>query len=372
MASPIEARRRIVKPVKIVKTVEIGKIGKIGKIFGATISAMALFILTLTGLGLTGANSASAQEDRSYLLATGTSGGTYYPVGVALATIVKTRLEPGTGIALTAISSAGSRENVTLIRRNEVQFAILQGLWGAYALAGEGPFTEEGPAENLRSVSLLWPNVEHFVIRSRFAKTGTMSDLAELKGRRFSIGQRNSGAEGSGRLIMSTLGIDPDSLSLAYLGYGASADALINGTIDGMNTGAGVPVAAVARAFAAQPGRMTVLGFTPEQIAKINARYNLWSPFTIPPGTYPHQKNAITAAAQPNFLTVRADVDEEAVYQITKTIYENLPLLASIHAATRSMALETALTGLPIPLHPGAARYFDEAGVPIPDALRAP
>jgi TRAP transporter TAXI family solute receptor len=78
----------------------------------------------------------------------------------------------------------------------------------------------------------------------------------------------------------------------------------------------------------------------------------------------------VNTIAQPNFLAVRADVDEEAVYPITKTVYENLPFLQNIHAATKAMALEKAIAGLPAPLHPGALRYYEEAGLTIPDRLR--
>ena len=91
----------------------------------------------------------------------------------------------------------------------------------------------------------------------------------------------------------------------------------------------------------------------------------------IPVETYPGQKKDINTIAQPNFLGVRADVDEDAVYQITKTIYENLPFLNAIHGATKAMAIEKAIAGLPMPLHPGAAKYYQEVGIEIPARLLA-
>jgi TRAP transporter TAXI family solute receptor len=320
------------------------------------------------------AASASAQEgERSYILTTATTGGTYYPVGVAIATLTKVRLEPTTGVSLSAISSAGSGENVRLLRDDEAQFAILQGLYGAWAWTGEGPLAEEGPQTNLRAITMLWPNVEQFVIRTRFAEAGTMADMTTLRGRRFSIGARNSGTEGSGRHILGALGFDPDTdFDLVYQGYGPSADSLQNGVIDGMNAPAGIPVAALTRAFAADGETLTILSFTDEEIEAVNARYPLWTRFDIPAGTYPGQSEVIRTVAQPNFLAVRADIDDEAVYLITKAIYENLPFLAGIHSATSYMALDRAVAGLPLPLHPGALRYYEEAGVEIPDRLRPP
>ncbi|CCN81944.1 immunogenic protein [Vibrio nigripulchritudo ATCC 27043] len=312
---------------------------------------------------------ANAAENRSYILATASTGGTYYPVGVALATLSKIKLEPKHKFALSAISSAGSGENVKLLRENEAQFAILQGLYGAWAWNGEGKVKQSGPQKNLRSVTMLWQNVEHFVVRSKFAKTGTVSDLSELNGKKFSIGKKNSGTEGSGRQIMSGLNVDPDKFNLAYLGYGASADALQNGAIDGMNTPAGVPVSAVTRAYAALGNQIQILNFTDEQIKEANNGYELWTRFVIPANTYPGQEKDINTIAQPNFLAVRDDISDDDVYLLTKTIYENLTFLNGIHKATKAMAIEKAIAGLPVPLHPGAARYYKEQGIAIPSHL---
>lgn len=313
----------------------------------------------------------AAAEDRSYILATASTGGTYYPVGVALATLSKVKLAPKHHFSLSAISSAGSGENVKLLNENEAQFAILQGLYGAWAWSGEGPYEKSGRQEQLRSVSMLWQNVEHFIVRSDLAKTGTVTDLNNLDGKKFSIGKKNSGTENSGRQIMKGLKIDPDKFNLAYMGYGGSASALQNGTIDGMNTPAGVPVGAVTQAFAALGKDISILSFTDEQIKEANGNYNLWTKYEIPANTYPGLDKPITTIAQPNFLAVREDISEEDVYQLTKAIYENLPFLQGIHKATKAMAIEKAIAGLPVPLHPGAARYYKEMGIEIPSDLMA-
>ncbi|MDF6013536.1 MULTISPECIES: TAXI family TRAP transporter solute-binding subunit [Vibrio] len=313
----------------------------------------------------------AAAEDRSYILATASTGGTYYPVGVALATLSKVKLAPKHHFSLSAISSAGSGENVKLLNENEAQFAILQGLYGAWAWSGEGPYEKSGRQEQLRSVSMLWQNVEHFIVRSDLAKTGTVTDLNNLDGKKFSIGKKNSGTENSGRQIMKGLKVDPDKFNLAYMGYGGSASALQNGTIDGMNTPAGVPVGAVTQAFAALGKDISILSFTDEQIKEANGNYNLWTKYEIPANTYPGLDKSITTIAQPNFLAVREDISEEDVYQLTKAIYENLPFLQGIHKATKAMAIEKAIAGLPVPLHPGAARYYKEMGIEIPSDLMA-
>ncbi len=316
------------------------------------------------------ASALPAAERQSYILATATTGGTYYPVGVALSTLTKVKLEPTQNISLSAISSAGSGENVKLLRENQAQFAILMGIYGSWAQAGEGQLASSGPQKHLRSITMLWPNVEHFMIDADKVNSGDLEDLKNLRGEAFSIGKRNSGTEGANRYILDQLGIDPDTtFDLAYLGYGASADAFSNGKIQGMNTSAGVPVSAVTRTAASLGNQVTLLNVSPEQLGRINAKYALWSPYTIPANTYPGQERAVQTVAQPNFLAVRDDVSEEDVYQLTKAIYENLPFLKNIHKATSDMALEKAIAGLPVPLHPGALRYYREQGLEIPQAL---
>jgi TRAP transporter TAXI family solute receptor len=310
-----------------------------------------------------------AQAAGDYLLATASTGGTYYPVGVALSTLIKVKLQPSQNINMSAINSAGSGENIKLMRDNETQFAILQGLYGAYAWKGTGPIEPDGPQTDLRSVTMLWQNVEHFSVKSEHASTGTIDDVKTINGVA-GFGKKNSGSLGSSRTLLGNLGVDIDKqYELFYGGYGALADAMQDGKADLIGTPAGVPVGAVTKLFSARSGEVTLLGFTDEQARQADGGMELWTPYHIPAGTYPGQDKDVTTIAQPNFLAVRADVPEEDVYQITKTIYENLGFLQAIHKATKAMALEKAIAGLPMPLHPGAARYFREAGVTIPDRL---
>lgn len=314
----------------------------------------------------------AAEESRDYLMATASTGGTYYPVGVAISTLVKVKLQPTQGIGLSAINSAGSGENVKLMRDNEVQFAILQGLYGYWARTGTGALANEGPQSDLRSVTMLWQNVEHFVIAEKFAKTGTIADFEGLKGKRVALGKKNSGTLGSNTTILANFGLDADKdFDLMYGGYGPSADALQNGQVSGISTPAGVPAGAITKLLAAAGDKVHLLEFTPEQVKQADGGMDLWSEYVIPAGAYPNLDKETHTIAQPNFLACRADVDEDAVYQMTKTIYENLGFLQGIHKATLAMSLEKAIAGLPMPLHPGAARYYQEAGIQIPERLIA-
>jgi hypothetical protein len=146
--------------------------------------------------------------------------------------------------------------------------------------------------------------------------------------------------------------------------------AMMDGRIVGMNTPAGPPVAAVTQLFA-QLGskKVDVLDFTDQQLATINTEYPIWNRYVVEAGTYPGQKEDIKTISQPNFLAVHPDVSEQTVYMITKTIYQNLPFLHNIHKATKAMSLDRAINGLPVPLHPGAVKYYREQGIDIPASL---
>lgn len=333
--------------------------------------------LALAGAILSGALVAApqasiAQDGGDYVLATASTGGTYYPVGVALATLTKVKLQPKQKIGMSAISSAGSGENVRLLRENEAQFAILQGLFGYFAANGLGPVEADGKQENLRSVSMLWQNVEHFLVDADKAETGTVDDFVALKGSAVGLGAKNSGTIGSNTVLLGNLGLDIDKdFELMYGGYGPTAEAMQNGQIVGASIPAGVPVGAVTQLAASMGDGVKLLNFTDEQMKAADGGMGLWVRYDIPAGTYPSQDEDVATIAQPNFLAVRDDVPEEHVYLFTKTVYENLPFLQAIHPATKAMAIEKAIAGLPMPLHPGAVRYYKEVGVDIPDQLMA-
>jgi len=314
---------------------------------------------------------AAAEEDgpKSLIISTASTGGTYYPVGVALATLTNVKLA-SSGIQMNAISSAGSGENIQLLKNNEVDFAILQGLFGSMAWEGQGKY-EGTPEQTMRSVSMLWENVEHFIVSNDHVASGNMDDIANLSGETFSIGRRGSGTETSGLTILTELGYNAEEdMSFERVGYSESSSALQDGRIAGMNTPAGPPVSAVTQAFATLGSEeISILEFTDEQIAQVNATFPVWNRYVIPAGTYPGLDADVNTIAQPNFLAVHPDMDDETVYQITKTIYENLDFLVNIHQATGAMSLERAIVGLPVPLHSGAARYYEEMGLEIPESL---
>jgi hypothetical protein len=306
--------------------------------------------------------------DQNYVLNTASTGGTYHPVGTAIATLTKVKLLPKQKFSLTAVNSAGSGANVQALGAKTADFAILQGLYGSYAATGTGPISE--PQKNLRSVTMLWQNVEQFLVANEKVQSGTVSDLMGLKGQATGMGKQNSGTLGSNKVLLSGLGLDiSGDFDLVYAGYGPTADALANGQIVAAGIPSGPPTGAITKLMAANTGEFTILDVTSTEAKKMDGGRLLWTPYVIKAGTYPGQDKDINTIAQPNFLGVNASVDENHVYLLTKTMYENLPFLQAIHPATKVMAVEKAMAGLPVPLHPGAAKYYKEIGMVIPSHL---
>lgn len=325
--------------------------------------------ISIAAAGVLAVTPAIAQ-DTNYVLNTASTGGTYHPVGTAIATLSKIKLLPKQKFSLTAVNSAGSGANVQALGANTAQFAIIQGLFGSYAATGTGPVT--APQKNMRSVSMLWQNVEQFVIANELVKTGTVSDLITLKGQSMAMGKQNSGTIGSNKVLLAGLGLDMEKdFKLVHAGYGPSADALANGQVVGIGAPSGPPTGAITKLLAANAGKFTLLSVTSDEAKKMDGGRNLWVPFTLKAGTYPGQDKDVQTIAQPNFLAVNADVDEEHVYLLTKAIYENLSFLQAIHPATKAMNIKAATAGLPVPLHPGALRYYKEVGLEVPEHLMA-
>lgn len=302
------------------------------------------------------------------VIGTGGTGGTYYPVGVGMARLVS---EVVPSLQMDAVSSGGSTENIQLLARGEIDLGITNGVVATLAFNGEDVF--EGDArESLRSVFNLWGNTEHHVALTDAITTGTVDDIASLPGK-YNIGARQSGARTAANLMLRALGHDPEAIDMEFIGsYSEAASALQDRRISAANMGAGIPVAAVTELFATLgPEQVTILSFTDEQIARIDAAHpGLYYPVEIPAGTYPGQTEAIPTAEYANLVVTDASADEEMIYNFVKAIFENIERVHAIHPAAEVVNIDAALAGLPVPLHPGAIRYFEEVGVTVPDRLR--
>lgn len=319
------------------------------------------------GMALTGQPMIAAAGD-GFMLATGRATGKSFAVGVGISSLAKVKLMPLHKMDLSAVESDGFVHNVRMLQNDEAQFAILQAMFGHFARTGTGTFAGEPPDDNIRAIAMLWRDADHFVIDKSYEKTGTIADLDQLENMPVSMGVDGPGPIESNRLLLSHLGIDVDSaFELAHLNYQQSADALASGEIVAMSTPIRPPAPHVQNVLETSGGRHTLLEFTDEQIAAADGGLGLWTPYVIPAATYPGQDRDIQTVAKSNLLVARADVDDEVVYQVTRAMFENLDFLRNIHDAMYETSLDRALVGMPMPLHPGALRYYREVGLLGPD-----
>ncbi len=304
-----------------------------------------------------------------YTLATGRSSGKSFAVGVGLSSLAKVKLSASHKVDLSVVESQGFVDNVRQLQDGEAEFAILQAMFGHFARTGTGTFAGEEPDDSIRAIAMLWRDADHFVIDKAFEETGTITDLNQLKGMSVSMGIDGPGPIESNRLLLSHLGIDVDNaFRLAHLNYQQSAQALSLGNIKAMSTPIRPPAPHIENVLASSGGRHTLLSFTDEQIAKADGGLGLWTPYVIPAATYPGQDRDIQTVAKSNLLVARSDISDEVVYQVTKAMFENLDFLRDIHDAMYETSLDRALVGIPMALHPGALRYYQEVGLLGPDA----
>ncbi|MGI9509459.1 MAG: TAXI family TRAP transporter solute-binding subunit [Geminicoccaceae bacterium] len=310
----------------------------------------------------------AASAGDGFMLATGRSTGKSFAVGVGISSLAKVKLMPLHKMDLSAVESKGFVHNIRMLQNDEAQFAILQAMFGHFARTGTGTFAGEEPDDSIRAIAMLWRDADHFVMDKSYVKSGTIADLDQLKDMPVSMGVDGPGPIESNRLLLSHFGIDVDSaFDLAYLNYQQSSNALSQGQIKAMSTPIRPPAPHVQNVLAQSGGRHMLLEFTDEQIATADGGLGLWTPYVIPAATYPGQDRDIQTVAKSNLLVVREDVDDEVVYQVTKAMFENLDFLRNIHDAMYETSLDRALVGIPMPLHPGALRYYREVGLLGPD-----
>mgnify|MGYP000313916235 CR=1 FL=1 len=306
----------------------------------------------------------SAPQRTYIMVTTAGTGGTYYPMGVGMSTLWNDKLRAANGIVASAQSSGGSVENINILEAKEAELAILQADIGALAWAGQAPFTKKHT--DLRSITALWPSQVQFVVRKDKIKTGNITDI---KGLSFSLGAAGSGIERTALMTLEGIGMSIKDIKAHYLGYVEASNAMKDGNLDGSTLQGGAPVSAVSDLFAS-PLDVDILQYTQAQVDQINEVFNAYFLDTIPAGTYPGQTEDRKTLGITNFLAVRQDLSEEVVYLLTKTLFENLKYMISVHPAAKNITLEKALAGLPVPLHPGAYKFYMEVGVQIPEKLK--
>ena len=297
--------------------------------------------------------SCSKNAKKDYILATGGTGGTYYPFGGAIANIWNTKIE---NMNVTAQATGASAENLRLINKGEAEYAIVQNDVMDYAYNGTDLFAGEKLA-NIMTIGTLYPEVVQIAV----SKDSGIKSIADFKGKRISVGDAGSGVEFNAKQIMEGYGLTFDDIKKSNLSFKESAEGIQNGTLDGCFVTAGVPNAALQElAFTAG---LTLVPVDGEAAKKICEKYGYYTQTTIPGGTYKGTDDDTPALAIKATLAVSSKLDEQTVYQMTKALFENLDELATAHAKGKEVSAKAAVTGVSVPFHPGAKKYFKEIGL---------
>jgi len=302
-------------------------------------------------LALAGASLPAQAQDFINILTGGTSG-VYYPLGVALSKVFTDKL-PGSRPSVQATKA--SVENLNLLQQGKGEIAFTLGDSLAMGWAGDEEAGFKAKLDKLRGVTAIYPNYIQVVA----SKDSGIKTLADLKGKRLSVGAPKSGTELNARAILAGAGLTYKDLGkVEYLPFGESVELMKNRQLDATLQSAGLGVSSI-RDLATSVD-IVVVEIPAAVVDKVGSPY---VKATIPANTYEGQSAAVPTAAVVNYLVTREGVSDDTVYKMTKAIYESLPELSAAHAAAKEIKLENALSGMPIPVHPGAQRYFNEKGV---------
>ncbi len=307
------------------------------------------------GLSLSAAlfSGAALAQQQFVNILTGGQSGVYYPMGVALSQIYAKAIP---NVRATAQVTKASAENLNLLQAGRGELAMALGDAVSDAWKGDAEAGFKTKLDKLRGLSGTYDNYIQIVAN---ADSG-IKTLADLKGKRVSVGAAKSGTELNARAIFKAAGINyADLAKVEYLAFGESVELMKNRQLDATLQSAGLGVASIRDLATAV--KIIVIPVPADVVSKVgDAAYQS---AVIPANTYTGQTSDVATAAIPNFLVTHSGVSDELAYQMTKTMYDNLDTLYAAHNSAKVIKLENAIKGMPVPLHPGAARYYKEVGL---------
>lgn len=288
----------------------------------------------------------------SLKMATGGTTGTYYAYGGVIANILNSKLG---SLQLNVQSTGASKANIFLIDDGEADVAIVQNDVMDYASKGTDLFEEDGAIESFSAGAALYAEVCQII------SSGDIKSVEDLKGKRVSVGDAGSGVEFNARQILNAYGISFDDIEVNNLGFGDSADALKDGKIDAFFCTAGAPTTAITEL--ATTNSINLLGIDDEHAAALQNDYAFYTQYTIPGGTYKGVDDDVVTVAVKATLIVSDKLSEDVVYDLVKGLFDNKDAITAGHAKGAELDPAYAVDGISVKFHPGAEKYFKEAGV---------
>ena len=289
-------------------------------------------------------------------IGTGGTGGVYYPYGGGLAEIW-TKHVPG--VKAVAEVTGASVENTKLCSRGETLVGEVMGDVAYQGYHGQGKF--KGKKQKVNAMFMMYPNVYHIVA----LKKSGIKTLADLKGKRISIGAPGSGTAFKTDLVFKALGLtDFEPYRLSFV---ENSNALRDGTIDVGVWSVAAPTSSIMDL--ATTHEITIIPFDDASIKKVLDQHQYYSDYELAGGTYKGVDEPIKTLSVWNVVICNRDMSEEMVYNLVKTVYENQDYLIKIHPFAKNTTPENTIKHSPIPLHPGTIKYLKEKGIEIPERL---
>jgi TRAP transporter TAXI family solute receptor len=300
---------------------------------------------------------AAQQQRRLVTIASGWVVGVYYPLAGAMSRIVYNTKD--LNMRATVESSGASVANAQLIGTGDADFAILQNDIAYYAFKGEtlSAFKDK-PVKTMGGIFSIYPELVQIVA----TQASGIKSIKDLKGKRVVLGPQGSGTEQNALQILEVHGLKEADLGKAErIDAAAAADQLKDARVDAAFFTTGVGAAVIIDSFITGKAMLVPIGASEGEA--LRKKYPFYTIEKVPANTYKGQEREVSTPAVMAMMVARTDLPEDLVYKFTKAIFDNLQQFHSAHAAAKSMTLQSAMNGMPIPLHPGAAKFFKEKGV---------
>lgn len=342
------------------------RLGRARRNLGIGGAALGVTLLAAAAFSLLPAPAPKADEEiRYFRIGTGATGASYFTIGALIANAISN--PPGSracdrggscgvpGLIAVAQTTQGSVENVEAIRSGALESGLSQADVAYWAFTGDKTFKEAGPSENLRAIANLYQEGLHIIVRAE----SEVQSVADLKGLRVALGEKGSGSLITSRLVLESYGLSEKRIKPEYMAISPAIDRLRERSIDAIMIIGGSPLPAVADLAETMAIRLIPVDGEPAQ--KLRETYSFLTVDVVPQNTYRDVPSVVTIGVGALWL-VSADMDDELVYGITRALWHRTTrkLLDEGSPLGRKIRVETALNGLPIPLHPGAERFYTE------------
>ena len=287
-------------------------------------------------------------------MGTGGTAGTYYGYGGILGNHIKSNA----GITVNVVSTDGSKANILGIDAGNYQLGTVQSDVMAYGWDGSRSFEQEGALDSFRVIGGLYAEAVQLVTMDSSIKS-----VADLKGKKVSIGAAGSGVYFNAVDILAAAGLSEKDIQPQYQSFADSADALKDGKIDAAFIVAGAPTPAIQELCTTTSAKLVPIdGDVAKKLMESSPYYTTYK---VPAGTYDGQEKEVTTVTVKATLIVSASASEDDVYNITKSIFDNIDAITAAHAKGAELSIENATDGITVPFHAGAAKYFKEKGVTV-------